>query len=79
MPNIKRYEKLLGRKIGTLDPQTGLRNVADDPIFKQTVDLSPDGRFIGCTETKSFAAISAKILLTNGKATPDHSSYPPVH
>ena len=48
--NIKRYEKLLGRKIGTLDPQTGLRNVADDPIFKQTVDLSPDGRFIDFTK-----------------------------
>ena len=44
--------------------------------FPDLLVIRPEGKFIGCTETNSCADISPKILLTNGRATPDHSSSP---
>ena len=62
----------LGNKVTVVDTQWF------GNYLKSKKNTSPDGRFIAWTLTKSLAAISAKTLLTNGRATPDHSSWPEV-
>ena len=43
-----------------------------DPYWKSKKNTSPEGKFIGCTDTNSCAAICPNTFLTNGKATPAH-------